>query len=112
MRFDPATKASVLERDGRCVVAVACQGQWRPLTVNHIVNRGSGGSRNPAIGAVTNGIACCEECNSWLEDHPLVAYAHGWKRRRSCLPGPVRYPDGLWYVLLPDGTRTLTEETA
>lgn len=27
-------------------------------------------------------VPCCQRCNSWIEDHPTVAYANGWKVRQ------------------------------
>lgn len=109
--FSAKTAATVLDRDGhRCVVQTRCDGRPKAhLTVNHIVNRGIGGSSDPGINAVTNGISCCGPCNGWLEDFPLVAYRYGWKRRHGAPDGPVLYPDGEWYELLPNGQRRQVE---
>lgn len=105
--FDPVTKARILDRDGhRCVVQRRCAGESDPskLTVNHIQNRGLGGSTDPGINSVTNGITVCWGCNGWLEDFPLIARRWGWKQPRG-VTGPVRYPDGEWHELLPNGQR-------
>lgn len=101
--FGRAAKAVIFDRDRHaCVIAVECDGRpGTAQTVHHLENRGAGGS--PQANAVTNGVACCHLCNAWLEDHPLIAYAKGWKRRRG-QTGPVLYADG-WHQLLPDGTR-------
>ena len=109
--FDRKTVAAIKDRDGGCVVQMRCQGTRDPreLVANHITNRGAGGTSDPTIDAVTNGIAVCWLCNSWLEDFPLIAYRYGWKRRHGLPPGPVLYPDGEWYDLLPGGQRRRTE---
>lgn len=96
-------------RDGVCVVGMLCQGQpWRPLVPNHRVNRGMGGSSDPAVNLPSSLHLACDLCNGWLEDHPAEAYAAGWKVRRGGDPStiPIRYPDGTWWLLDDHGGRT------
>lgn len=102
--FDRATKAVIFDRDRHsCVIAVECDGRpGTAQTVHHLENRGMGGA--PWLNTVTNGIACCHLDNAWVEDHPAQAQAASWKRARGTT-GPVRYPDGQWWLLSPDGTR-------
>jgi hypothetical protein len=112
--FDRPTQARIFDRDGHaCVVAHHCDGTvGTAQTVNHIENRGMGGSSDPAVNTITNGFAVCHADNGWLEDFPVRAYGGGWKRRRGLDPAPVLYPDGLRYWLRPDGTRRRVEEAA
>jgi hypothetical protein len=108
--FDRAVVAQAKDRDQRCVVQMRCDGEEtdpRHLVGNHIVNRGLGGSSDPEINAVTNCLTVCHLDNGWLEDHPLIAYRYGWKRRHGAPSFGVLYPDGFWYALLPSGMKRL-----
>ena len=100
------------ERDrGVCVVAVTCSPPAETRVVNHRVNRGAGGSKDPAINAPSSLHLACHECNGWLEDNPVRAEAGGWKVHHGVtLPAdvPIRYPGG-WWLLDNEGGRTMTE---
>jgi 5-methylcytosine-specific restriction protein A len=104
-----AVRDLVVARDGGvCVIGVTCRADpTRPLVINHRINRGMGGSTDPAVNAPSALIRCCNPCNLWLEDHPDVAYEYGWKVRRPGVPSviPILYPNYRWYLLDNDGNR-------
>ena len=66
-----------------------------------------GGTSLPETHGVTNLHLACDPDNGWCEDNPDDARARGWKLDRLDDAGviPVRYPDGTWWLLLPDGQR-------
>jgi len=106
------TKLAAIARDGQCVVGLLCHDHPAPeLVPNHRVNRGMGGSSDPAVNQVESIIMVCRLDNGWLEDHPERAYAAGWKVRRGVDPGrvPVRYPDGFRWLLDGRGGRSLAD---
>lgn len=104
-----ATVELVRERDAhRCA---RCAG-WGPLSTQHRVARGMGGSRRWAgINRPGNLLTLCGDgvrmCHGWVEDHPAWAERHGWSvRRRGLLePNPQLVPVWTWrgWVLLLDG---------
>lgn len=76
---DAETVRLVRERDDwRC----ARCGGWGPLSTQHRVARGMGGSRWPGINLPSNLITLCGSgttgCHGWVEHHPGWARAHGW----------------------------------
>lgn len=97
----------VRARDGGCVVAIACDGRPGLTVINHRVNRGMGGSSDPAVNQPASLIETCNADNLWLEDNPLKAEANGWKVKRPTEPAtvPVTYPDGTRWLLDDDGGR-------
>ncbi|MET8696894.1 hypothetical protein ABZV65_30640 [Streptomyces bauhiniae] len=104
-------KAIVYDRDGGA--CVRC-GARHDLTFHHRVNRGMGGAREAWINQAHNLLTVCTTCNGWFEDHPRESYAAGWKVRRPQAPDEVavRYPDGCFYRLTPDGVRSTTVAAA
>ena len=52
--------------------------------LHELVGAAQRGSRIDRRGIVP----CCQRCNQFCEDNPLVAYANGWKvRREDAVPG-------------------------
>lgn len=81
---DPTTVRLVRERDDwRCA---RCAG-WGPLTTQHRVARGMGGTRWAGINAPANLVTLCGSgttmCHGWVESHPSWAAAHGWSVRTA-----------------------------
>jgi len=69
----------VRERDDwRCA---RCAG-WGPLSTQHRVARGMGGTRWLGINLPSNLLTLCGSgttgCHGWVESHPEWAQAHGW----------------------------------
>lgn len=78
-----ATVKIVRERDDwRCA---RCAG-WGPLSTQHRVARGMGGTRWPGINLPSNLLTLCGSgttmCHGWVEAHPAWAEAHGWSVRQ------------------------------
>lgn len=76
---DAATVKLVRERDDwRCA---RCAG-WGPLSTQHRVARGMGGTRWPGINLPSNLLTLCGSgttgCHGWVEAHPAWSKAHGW----------------------------------
>jgi hypothetical protein len=94
-------------RDRSAGICEVCQAA--PATnFHHRRARGMGGTRRPIhgpdwvlhlCGSGTTG------CHGYIETHPEVSYARGWKLRGTRDPSiaPVQLC-GQWYILLPDGT--------
>lgn len=87
---DAATVKLVRERDDwRCA---RCAG-WGPLSTQHRVARGMGGSRLEAINLPSNLLTLCGSgttgCHGWVEHHPRWAQAHGWSVPRWQDPAEV-----------------------
>lgn len=98
----------VRERDDwRCA---RCAG-WGPLSTQHRVARGMGGTRWAGVNRPGNLLTLCGDgtrlCHGWVESHPTWAQAHGWSVRRAGLlaPIPEQVPVWTWrgWVLLLDG---------
>ena len=107
-----AVRALVLDRDHwTCVPSLDCPpGPRTGLVLHHRLNRGMGGSTDPAVNEPWNLLVACGSCNYVLETATTRDfYTSGWKVRHGAVtPGdiPVLYPpDGTWWLLLPDGQR-------
>lgn len=82
-----------------------------PLSTQHRVARGMGGTRWPGINRPGNLITLCGSgttgCHGWIEAHPDWSQAHGYSVRRAGLmdPHPEQQPVWTWqgWVLLLDG---------
>ena len=103
----PGTVRLVRERDDwRCA---RCAG-WGPLSTQHRVGRGMGGSRWAGINLPGNPVTLCGSgttlCHGWEERHPTYAEDHGWSVRRSSVDRrpPAEVPVWTWqgWVLLDD----------
>ncbi|QUY63314.1 Hypotetical protein [Gulosibacter molinativorax] len=84
---------------------------------DHRANRGSGGSRSLDVPHVL--IAACTLCNGLKEDAVglyreslidrgirVLKAATNRETAHRCELAPVQYPDGRWWLLHPDGSRT------
>lgn len=98
-RTDPtaATVRMVRERDDwRC----ARCGGWGPLSTQHRVARGMGGSRQPWKNEPANLLTLCGSgttgCHGWIERRPAWAEAHGWSARQYVGDQVWRIPVWTW----------------
>lgn len=78
--FTPAARAAVHTAfDGRCA---GC-GTTSPLTIQHRIARGMGGTSRSELGAAVNGILLCGSgttgCHGWTEHNPVHAGLLGWR---------------------------------
>ena len=110
-----ATLMLILQRDGdRCVLCGIPGTDYDPLVPHHRLNRGMGGSTDPAANSPANIIRIHASENGALEDARGVQRDHavhaGWKLKRGMHPVsvPVLYPDGRWWLLDNEGGRTMT----
>lgn len=107
---DATTVRLVRERDDwRCA---RCAG-WGPLSTQHRVARGMGGTRWPGINEPANLLTLCGSgttmCHGWVEAHPAWAADHGWsirQHRRDLAPHVPVWTWRGWVQLSPDGTLT------
>ena len=88
--FSEDARAAIFEAGGwRCV---GC-GNSSPLTTQHRIARGMGGTSLRLIGSPTNGVALCGSgttgCHGWAESHPLAAGMLGWRVSRHEDPTDV-----------------------
>lgn len=113
----------VLERDGNvCVIAgPACLGE--ATVADHRANRGAGGST--VLNDARCLIAACGLCNSFKADSSrwdrdelirrgviVLKAATNRETVNKCANKPVEFPDGSWWFLHQDGTRTELGEVA
>lgn len=96
---DPSAETVRLVRerdDWRCA---RCAG-WGPLSTQHRVARGMGGTRHPLINGPANLLTLCGSgttgCHGWVESHPVWAEAHGWSVRRHDLEDAHLLPVWTW----------------
>ena len=101
---DARTVQLVRERDDwRCA---RCAG-WGPLSTQHRIARGMGGTKWAGINAPSNLLTLCGSgttmCHGWVEAHPTWAKAHGWSVHRYA--SPAETPAWTWrgWVLLLAG---------
>ena len=85
--FSDEARAAIYEAAGwRCV---GC-GNNSPLTCQHRIARGMGGTSNALIGHPTNGVALCGSgstgCHGWAEANPVHALDLGWRVNRHGIP--------------------------
>lgn len=110
--FSKATKAAILKRDGGCVGCGVTEG----LNFQHRQARGMGGTSDPAVSAVTNGILLCGSgttgCHGWAESHPEAAEDHGWSVPQWADPAsvPVLHHRLGWIRLSDNGEIIVTRE--
>jgi len=98
----------ILQRDQHCWHC----GEVEGLVVHHRINRGMGGSK--LLDTPDNLMAVCSRYNGEMESVAGVARAaRGWGHK---LPSweDTAHPvfdvcGGSWWVLLPDGTRVLSD---
>lgn len=102
---DASTVKLVRERDDwRCA---RCAG-WGPLSTQHRVARGMGGTRWPGINLPSNLLTLCGSgttgCHGWVEHHTGWANAHGWSVPRWNADSVHRVPVWTWrgWVALDD----------
>lgn len=117
-RTDPlaAVVRQVRERDlGRCARCGHADIS-RPLTSQHRVGRGMGGSRADWINQPQNLLTLCGSgttgCHGWVEHHPREAQAHGWAVSRYA-GDPAGVPAWTWrgwLMLHADGTASELED--
>lgn len=114
--FSPDARAAIFEAAGwRCV---GC-GASAPLTCQHRIARGMGGTSSARIGHPSNGVALdgsgTTGCHGWAESHPVHAQALGWRVNRHDDPGLVpfwtRYGWRQWQSDLTILTLTTEQET-
>lgn len=110
-----ASSMGILTRDGnRCLHC----GTSDRLSIQHRVNRGMGGSKDPRIHAPSNLLTICWAFNVQMESQPDMAELgrkYGWKLTRDQDPLTVPVWDAqaqLWYRLDDEYNRTPTYGTA
>ena len=98
-RTDPSAETVRLVRerdDWRCA---RCAG-WGPLSTQHRVARGMGGSRWAGINLPSNLLTLCGSgttgCHGWVEGHPLWAMGHGWAVSKYDREAVSRLPVWTW----------------
>jgi hypothetical protein len=103
--FSERARAAIYEIDGgRCVGCGRTD-----LNAQHRRGRGMGGTRNPVIAQVTNGIPLCGSgttgCHSWAEHHPKWARLLGWRLDGESAEEPfwTRFGWKRWVIEEDDG---------
>lgn len=88
---------------GRC-----CRCGKDGWTIQHRLPRSLGGTKDPAINALSNLLWVCGDgvqgCHGHMESHRTEAYAMGWLVRHGTSPAAV--PVHLW-----DGRRVLLDDS-
>lgn len=117
--FPERARRIIIERAGRC--CERCGRYAEGGSIHHRTPRGMGGSRDPLISTVPNGVLLCGSgtsgCHGWVETHRAEARADGWLVPRGVDPAtvPVRHvhfglvyldPDGMYLFELPDRSTT------
>lgn len=111
------TRRKVEERDGGCVARGQLPGKcWGHLDIDHVVGRGSGGTPDgDYFDSPAWTILLCRRHNGDKDqtDARSLARDLGLKYDRFSFYRPeraiVHYPDGVWYVLNDDGTKSVYE---
>lgn len=109
-------KLLVLERDGHVCVLQLPGCRWEATVADHRAGRGMGGSET--LNAPECLVAACGLCNGNREDSTgaerqslidrgiyIRKDSTNAKTRARCANTPVKYPDGEWYLLRPNGKR-------
>lgn len=110
--FNAATRATIIEREGgrcaRCGDTILAGGH-----IHHRQPRGMGGTSNPAVNGVANGLHLCADCHRTIESERQWSRVFGYLLPAN--PGvldpaavPVFYR-GIWMLLGADGTLNPTE---
>lgn len=110
--FNDGTRLLIIERDGCRCVRCGKDLSRGGFNIQHRRARGMGGSRLATTASAANGILLCGSgttgCHGWVEVHREEARVNGWGVSQWEEPGdvPVLYPNGRFYRLNDDGTRT------
>lgn len=108
-KFHPHTKELIWARDGGCIRCGAYTAQ-----IHHRIPRSAGGTRNPLVSSVSNGIVLCGSgttgCHAWVESHRDASKEHGWIIPAVWGKDPALvacwYPlEGRSWLLQPGGSR-------
>ena len=100
--FSPAVRQQLEQRSGGvceiCGISAAEQ-------AHHRRPRGMGSTRRSETNYPSNALMLCAACHLIVEKHRSDSYQHGWVVRQQGDPAevPVRYRDGLAYLLTDDG---------
>lgn len=94
--FSETTRRYIVEAcEYRCV---GC-GSGADLTIQHRRARGMGGTTNPTIAEIVNGLVLCGSgttgCHGWAEAHPILAELLGWR----LAPGTPADGSAWWHWL-------------
>lgn len=109
----PATVRQVRQRDGHVCVRCAAAA---PLSTQHRVARGMGGTLDEWVNMPANLITLCGSgttgCHGWVEAHPREAKAQGLALSRWQLPNADREPVLTWagWVLLDNKGRAVSAQ--
>jgi hypothetical protein len=89
-----------------CEVMEICQGA-EAVQLHHRRARGMGSTRRPDTNQAANGLAVCYADHAWIEAHPELAKAYGWRVEQAATPAlvPVRRR-GQLVLLADDGSVT------
>lgn len=103
--FHPAVKATILRRDGGCVLRGGPHGPcWGPVDAHHRRLLGQGGSSAPESHRASNGIAVCRGHHDFLHRFRLQAEGLGLivSRYRNPAEVPVSFDGGRTRKWLTD----------
>jgi hypothetical protein len=111
--FSPAARDAIIGAAlWRCV---GC-GSPGPLTTQHRIARGMGGTSSAKVSHPTNGVCLCGSgttgCHGWVEHHPNLGHALGWVLHRA--QDPLERPwwtNTGWRLWWPDLTVSWLEDT-
>jgi len=74
--FSDGVRRSIYERASfRCE---RCRSSRGPFHIHHRLPRRMGGSRDPRVDSVENGVLLCVLCHAWVESNRTRALADGW----------------------------------
>lgn len=108
--FSPRVRQQLEQRSGG--VCEIC-GLSAAEQAHHRRPRGAGGTRRSETSYPSNALMLCACCHHIVEMNRSDSYQHGWVVRQQGNPSevPVRYRDGLAYLLGNDGSLSrYTEE--
>ncbi len=106
MKFDKETVALIEKRSGkRCEI---CGGNAYTNQIHHRRPRGMGGSKDPLVGSVSNGVLVHIGCHREIEINRTNAREKGWLVYQTEDPSkaPFKKHDG-WVLLSSDGDYTM-----
>lgn len=95
-----------------CRRGLTWEGRGMSWSAHHRKPRGTGGTRDTAIGRISNGIVLCGSgttgCHGWVESHRAEASDAGLLMSRLGSDDPVNVPvrraDGSWWWLTAWGS--------
>lgn len=108
MKFSDKTKEAIWERaKGRCEI---CGSLALYHQIHHRRPRGMGGSKDPVVGGISNGILVHPHCHASIESQRETAKKNGWLVSQFADPEttPFKKYDG-WAMLNQDGTYTMVQ---